>query len=212
MNLNLEKNAILLINDEQNGFRSIKTIAETRERLIANGSNVRMKNSTSVSRTGEKFQDEITNYKNRLKQIKEKRTKQPLLASLIDTLNVINSLNKTSQSNSSSVNACNAAKCALNCELQDQLNNGKFEKSGFCKTINFCQCCTLKHESCLAVQRRCKAIGLKAICNGNGHCSGNCTCTMNSCLQYCISRHRNRSNVSPRSSINEGKLLFIFLF
>lgn len=119
---------------------------------------------------------------------------------MIDTLNVINSFNKTNQFNSSTV--CEVSKCTLNCELQDQKNNGKFY-SGFCNTYidNLCQCCTLKSESCIIAQRRCKSLGLKAVCDKHGVCNGNCTCTINSCLQYCLSKQQKliRSNITARS-------------
>ena len=147
-------------------------------------------NDVLRNKTGERFLDEILESRKKLK-IKEARTAaRPLLVSLIDTLNVIKSLNRTVQFNSST--QCSASGCALNCELQDQLNNGK---SGFCsdrndKAIHFCQCCSLKHHSCLLAQQGCQAMGLRAVCNGLGQCAGDCVCTLNSCLNYCVGKRQ----------------------
>lgn len=152
---------------------------------------------------GERFLDEIIESR---KKLKIKEAARPLLVSLIDTLNFINSLNRSIQFNSSS--QCTLSGCALNCELQDQLNQEKFGKSGFCsneKAIHSCQCCSLEHDSCQLAQRRCEPVGLRAVCNGSGRCAGNCVCTLNSCLKHCVSERQKSIRSSALSSASEGR-------
>lgn len=156
---------------------------------------------------GERFLDEIIESRKKFKIKDARAAARPLLVSLINTLNFINSLNRTV--NSSSSTQCTASGCALNCELQDQLNHEKFGKSGFCsndKAIHFCQCCSLEHDSCLLAQRKCGPVGLRAICNSSGQCAGNCVCTLNSCLKYCVGeRQKSIRSSSLSATANEGR-------
>lgn len=88
---------------------------------------------------------------------------------------------------------CLASSCVADCE---KASGHASIQSGTCLSPNRqCFCCILRSSSCVRVDRQCRQVGLKAICEPNGRCDGQCVCSPYACARHCAALSRtNRSD------------------
>jgi hypothetical protein len=81
---------------------------------------------------------------------------------------------------------CLAANCVDECE---QASSGRQAlQSGTCLSpLGRCFCCRLRSLSCVRADRQCRQVGLKAICEPDGRCDGQCVCSSYACSRHCAS-------------------------